>query len=90
MTKGWDSDKNPKDPEMHACFCIGPQNGQPLCPCQMRGVVERDGRYISITDLGPVKKYASIATPKCPKCRASLSATDKFCSECGAAQSVKT
>jgi hypothetical protein len=20
----------------HACFCIGPQNGEPLCPCRMR------------------------------------------------------
>lgn len=21
---------------MNACFCIGPQNGEPYCPCQMR------------------------------------------------------
>jgi hypothetical protein len=20
----------------HACFCIGPQNGESLCPCRMR------------------------------------------------------
>jgi hypothetical protein len=26
----------------HACFCIGPQNGEPLCPCMMRGrAIER-------------------------------------------------
>lgn len=23
---------------MATCNCIGPQNGQPLCPCQMRAV----------------------------------------------------
>jgi len=41
--------------ETWACNCIGPQNGQPLCPCQMRGVVERDGRYVRPEqDLGPV------------------------------------
>lgn len=27
--------------EMHACNCIGPQNGDPVCPCQMRGYMER-------------------------------------------------
>jgi hypothetical protein len=25
-------------PLTQMCNCIGPQNGQPLCPCQMRGV----------------------------------------------------
>lgn len=38
-----------------ACLCIGPQNGQPLCPCKMRNVKIRDGRYIQPeVDLGPV------------------------------------
>jgi hypothetical protein len=23
---------------MNTCFCVGPQNGQPLCPCQMRAL----------------------------------------------------
>ena len=37
------------------CFCIGPQNGEPLCPCKMRRVVIKDGRYIlRERDLGPV------------------------------------
>ena len=40
---------------MSACGCIGPQNGDPLCPCMMRGVKIRDGRYIREDDLGPVK-----------------------------------
>ena len=40
----------PLDP----CNCIGPQNGQPLCPCAMRGVVVKDGRYVRPEqDLGP-------------------------------------
>jgi hypothetical protein len=35
------------------CNCIGPQNGQPLCPCQMSGVKIVNGRYVKTTDLGP-------------------------------------
>lgn len=34
------------------CGCIGPQNGQPLCQCQMRGVSVQDGRYVRVQDLG--------------------------------------
>lgn len=41
--------------EYRLCNCIGPQNGQPRCPCMMRGVIERDGRWIEPEkDLGPV------------------------------------
>jgi hypothetical protein len=39
-----------------ACFCVGPQNGEPLCPCRMRGVTVRNGRYVGIIDYGPVPK----------------------------------
>ena len=42
-----------------ACNCIGPQEGQPLCPCQMRHVQIVDGRYVRITDLGPVREKLS-------------------------------
>ena len=42
--------------ESRMCGCIGPQNGEPLCPCMMRGVVIRDGRYVRVEDLGPVKE----------------------------------
>lgn len=42
-----------------ACNCIGPQDGQPLCPCQMRGVEIVEGRYVRVTDLGPVRERAS-------------------------------
>lgn len=40
--------------ESHPCGCVVPQNGQPLCPCQMRSVEIRDGRYVRVQDLGPV------------------------------------
>lgn len=37
-----------------ACFCVGPQNGEPLCPCQMRGLVKKDGRWVRPEqDFGP-------------------------------------
>jgi len=37
-----------------ACFCIGPQNGEPLCPCRMVSVVIKNGRYVQPEeDLGP-------------------------------------
>ena len=28
---------------MTACFCIGPQNGEPYCPCRMRERRDRSG-----------------------------------------------
>lgn len=40
-----------------ACMCIGPQNGEPYCPCKMRsrGVYKRDGRWVEPErDLGPI------------------------------------
>lgn len=38
-----------------SCGCIGPQNGEPLCPCMMRNVEEKNGRYVKREqDLGPV------------------------------------
>lgn len=47
--------QNMKNNDMWACECIGPQNGEPRCPCQMKNVVIRDGRYIEKErDLGPV------------------------------------
>lgn len=40
-------------PDCHACNCIGPQNGEPLCPCQMRSVQIVNGRYVRTQDIGP-------------------------------------
>lgn len=37
------------------CNCIGPQNGQPLCPCRMASVTVENGRYVLRRDLGPIK-----------------------------------
>ena len=51
-----DRDKVSHGVQTAPCFCVGPQNGQPLCPCRMRGVIIRDGRYIlPEQDLGPVE-----------------------------------
>jgi len=42
--------------DANSCFCVGPQKGQPLCPCRMRGVTIKNGRYvIPEQDLGPAK-----------------------------------
>lgn len=40
-------------PVINPCNCIGPQNGEPVCPCQMRCVTVRAGRYVMERDLGP-------------------------------------
>lgn len=46
-----------RDLDVQSCFCIGPQNGEPLCPCQMRHIIVRNGRYIKPeVDLGPAKE----------------------------------
>ena len=44
--------------DIHACFCVGPQNGEPLCPCGMRGLVQRDGRWGK-----PEKDFGPVNTP---------------------------
>lgn len=46
-----------KSTDTWSCNCIGPQNGEPYCPCMMsaRGVYEKDGRWIEPQrDLGPI------------------------------------
>lgn len=40
---------------VHSCNCVGPQNGQPLCPCAMRSVKVVDGEYVRIEKLGKVR-----------------------------------
>ena len=69
----------------HACNCIGPQNGEPLCPCQMRSVEIVNGRYVRTDDLGPVSERKSILK-NCSVCSKYLAASDLFCSGCGAKQ----
>lgn len=41
---------------LRACNCIGPQNGQPVCPCAMSSVAIENGRYVQRNDLGPISK----------------------------------
>lgn len=43
----------PMDHQPSVCNCVGPQNGQPACPCAMRSVRIIKGRYVRIQDLGP-------------------------------------
>lgn len=38
----------------HACGCVGPKKGQPLCPCRMRNVRNVNGRWVETIDHGPV------------------------------------
>lgn len=42
--------------QSRACGCVGPQNGQPRCPCMMRNVKEVDGRWVEVIDHGPVRE----------------------------------
>lgn len=45
--------------EPRQCFCRGPQNGEPRCPCAMRNVQIVNGRYVQpAQDLGPIVKTA--------------------------------
>jgi len=56
--------------ETRACFCVGPQNGEPLCPCQMWGLIKRNGRWVRPEqDLGPVSaaSAAGIFAPRDPE-----------------------
>lgn len=62
MNAAWrariEADGRPVFPVMIAgarpCNCLGPQPGMPRCPCAMRHLVKRDGRWIQPeVDLGP-------------------------------------
>jgi hypothetical protein len=47
---------------MNGCYCIGPQNGEPLCPCQMRAKkITGDG------DWTPVVQSVGWKCPVCGK-----------------------
>ncbi len=49
-----------------ACYCMGPRDGEPLCPCQMRlqGIFERDGQWIRPAQPEQVITPAVVRTPK--------------------------
>jgi hypothetical protein len=53
----------PPDVQATACGCVGPQNGEPQCPCRMRGLRQLDGRWVEVIDHGPVApRHAPPAT----------------------------
>ena len=49
-----------------ACGCVGPQDGLPLCPCQMRTVQIVNGRYVRAQDFGPVRASAERSVTQAP------------------------
>ena len=46
---------------MSACYCTGPQKGEPLCPCMMRagGIYQLNGRWIQ-----PEKDLGELPAPE--------------------------
>lgn len=67
----------------HSCYCVGPKNGEPYCPCRMKNVIQRDGRWIELEkDLGPAVTKSVSPTRKCPNCKQGYWSA-KFCPECG-------
>ena len=59
----WMQSPVPDFESMQICNCIGPQNGEPLCPCRMRNVTIKNGRYIEVIDHG----LAPTDTQKAPR-----------------------
>lgn len=51
--RAWIGKPDDRKQQVRPCFCVGPQNGQPACPCAMRNISIQDGRYVQIVDLGP-------------------------------------
>ena len=51
MSEDWDdgliSDRT--DHNLEVCYCIGPQDGEPLCPCGMRRAREALGKLDHMT-----------------------------------------
>lgn len=39
--------------DVHPCNCVGPQDGNPVCPCRMRSLRILNGRWVEIIDHGP-------------------------------------
>ncbi len=37
--------------DMHACNCVGPQNGDPLCPCMMRQEQQKNTPPVVVTTV---------------------------------------
>lgn len=54
-------------PGAMACACVGPQNGEPYCPCMMRG---RAGAVVEIPRhyMQPYVAPKPPSPPRCPDC----------------------
>jgi hypothetical protein len=48
----------PHDVSSRACGCMGPQNGQPRCPCMMQNLRQINGCWVEVIDHGPVRGTA--------------------------------
>lgn len=44
----------PRDVSSRMCGCIGPQDGNPRCPCMMQNMRQVNGRWVEVIDHGPV------------------------------------
>lgn len=54
----------PFEVSLRACGCIGPQNGNPKCPCMMQNMRQVNGRWIETIDHGPVRNGVEEAAIK--------------------------
>jgi hypothetical protein len=57
---------------MSMCACLGPQNGQPLCPCKMRAAEEYQRGHYSFTPnhvgcICPPTSEQTCQSPMCPR-----------------------
>lgn len=41
----------PNRPIPHACCCVGPRDGDPVCPCRMAYVQIVNGKYYEISEI---------------------------------------
>jgi len=67
--------------EMRQCFCIGPQNGDPLCPCMMRAQNEEAATEYR----GRPRRGVAIPAQSgwaCPKCGNVYSPRTFECAKC--------
>lgn len=42
---------------MNACACIGPQNGEPVCPCRMKTYYDAGVGMIALAELAARQRY---------------------------------
>ncbi len=45
------SQRKESDISISICACLGPQNGEPFCPCRMQNVVKVNGGYFEVRKL---------------------------------------